>query len=173
MKKQICSNCNEEKHLQNKFFKLCIRCNQIRLKNKSNKYIEDDSKSALGDLIQPQRDRGDKMHIHKTKHDKKSTSNEIKKDEIFYKKCFDSCKIHECENCGCKLPDIFRDDNGKIVARYRYSHIIAKSISPSLRRVIKNINHLCLKCHSEWEFGDKKNMRIYKGNKKRFPNRLK
>jgi hypothetical protein len=89
-------------------------------------------------------------------------------DEIFYEQCFNSSN-HLCEECGKNLPTIFRNDSGRIVARWRYSHIIQKSIAPQLRHDIENINHLCLQHHQQWETGDKENMRIYKQNRKKFP----
>jgi len=101
---------------------------------------------------------------------RKTTQEKIEEDEIFYEECFNACKIHECEECGKELPDVFRDDDGKVVARWRYSHIVAKSVANYLRHILRNMNHLCLKCHGRWETGDKQNMRIYKGNVKRFPN---
>jgi len=92
-------------------------------------------------------------------------------DELFYERCF-NMSDHKCEECGCDLPTEFRDMDGNIVARWRYSHIIAKSISRSLRHDVKNINHLCLKHHTQWDFGDRKAMSIYDNNRKKFPNYL-
>ena len=87
---------------------------------------------------------------------------------MFYEKCFNECTDHSCEECGTDLPKVFRHD-GTIVARWRYSHIIAKSIAPELRHDVKNINHLCFSCHQLWEFETRKDMKIYKTNKERLP----
>lgn len=103
---------------------------------------------------------------------KKNNGNKIdliKEDEDFYEKCFNSCKKHNCEECGKMLPEIFRSFSGKVIAKWRYSHIVPKSINKNLRHDEKNINHLCLNCHQRWENGDKKNMNIYEKNKKKFP----
>tara|TARA_R110000796_G_scaffold59008_2_gene135932 strand:- start:1288 stop:1734 length:447 start_codon:yes stop_codon:yes gene_type:complete len=96
-------------------------------------------------------------------------NNKIKADEEFYKKCFDTSD-HLCEECGCQLPTNFTDEEGKVIAKWRYSHIIPKSIAPEIRHTIKNINHLCIMHHQEWENGDKENMYIYSKNKARLPN---
>tara|TARA_R110000851_G_scaffold231605_1_gene384387 strand:+ start:1327 stop:1686 length:360 start_codon:yes stop_codon:yes gene_type:complete len=96
----------------------------------------------------------------------KSLGNKIL-DEIFYEKCFNGCKVHECEECGDPLPTEFRGDDNKILYRARYSHIIAKSIAPELRHSLININHLCMSCHQSWEFGTREDMKIYKSNKLR------
>lgn len=84
-------------------------------------------------------------------------------DEQFYELCF-NLKLQICEECGKKLPNIFRDENGKIIARHRYSHILPKSTYPRLRHNIDNINILCFDCHYKWEFGDRKKMNIYESN---------
>lgn len=136
--------------IHNKHFCLCYRCNQKRLsKNKKNKSKVDNS--------------------YFIKNIKENVVSMVEEDERFYKKCFDSCKHHNCEECGTPLPEIFRSFTGKILAKWRYSHIIPKSISKELRHNVKNINHLCLRCHQEWENGDKEGMGIYIKNKKLFP----
>ena len=81
-------------------------------------------------------------------------------DETFYEKCFNKSN-HKCEECGEQLNTDFRDENGKVMNRWRYSHVIPKSIAPELRHNILNINNLCLKHHMKWENEDKKNMDIY------------
>lgn len=158
MKKEgeICSCCGKHKRIVNKFFFLCMFCNNLRLsKNKKEKTTLDNS-----------------YFVKDLKSVKKTTSQKIKEDEHFYEKCFNQSN-HKCEECGCQLPDFFRDENGKVAARWRYSHIIPKSISKDLRHKIENINHLCLKHHMQWENGDKQNMNIYNKNKLIFPEFLK
>lgn len=93
------------------------------------------------------------------------------RDEELYLESFNSSN-HECEECGTSLPNEFRDEDQKIIARWRYSHIIPKSIAPDLRHSVENINNLCLNCHSEWENGFKAGMRIFAKNLKKFPNYL-
>lgn len=145
-----CSKCGNVGDLANKFFKLCLKCNLERLKSNKNK----DSKTNI--------------KLFK-KSFKKPKNSKIKEDEEFYEKCF-NMSDHKCEECGCELPDIFKDEDNKIVARWRYSHIIPKSVAIKLRHDTNNINHLCLKHHQMWENGDKKSMKIYAKNSKKFPN---
>ena len=90
---------------------------------------------------------------------------QIRKDEETYEQVF-YCKPPFCDNCHRKLNDIFRDENGMVIARYQYSHIVTKASEPRLRNNPKNMNRLCLNCHHIWEFGDRTTMRIYESNQK-------
>lgn len=151
-----CKNCDNNYKIVNKHYQLCVQCNNIRLHgNKYGKAKKQTSQYAIAGARQTGK------HISL-----------ILADEQFYEECFNVCKKHECEECGGKLPKIFKH-GGKVIARYRYSHIIPKSIAPHLRHKINNINQLCFGCHQIWDFGNKKEMKIYKKNKKRFPNYLK
>ena len=152
-----CKKCKKDYKIVNKYYGLCLPCNNERLHG--SKY----GKSYDG-----------------IKRSRKSNSNEASKlrrqeridaDEVFYETCF-NMSDHKCEECGKNLPTEFRDDEGKVIARYRYSHIIAKSIASELRHDVNNINHLCIECHTKWDFGDKKSMRIYAKNAKRFKRHL-
>lgn len=165
-----CSKCNLDKKIVNKHFFLCLECNNERLygnkygKKYNKTYIKKRSNRRLNN-----KKVGKKSMFSKSnKIDNVSTKSKIKKDEDFYEKCFNNSD-HKCEECGVDLPDIFRDIDGRVVARWRYSHIVPKSIAPELRRSEININHLCLKDHQRWENGDKKSMRIYEKNKARLP----
>lgn len=165
-----CSKCEQEKTIVNKHFKLCLECNNERLHgSKYGKQISYIPKKFPS--IKPKKNKGKKSLFTKSFKSKEARDSSLHKDELFYEKCFNSIGIHKCEECSAPLPDIFKQD-GKIVARFRYSHIIAKSIAPHLRWVMKNINHLCLICHSKWDHGDKKQMKIYEKNKKIFPEYL-
>lgn len=148
-----CLKCGDEEEIVNKHFKLCKKCNQARL---------DENKV-------PKIPSSKKLFSQKPSN---STEYKIKLDEDFYEECF-NLSNHECEECGKELPTQFRDISGKVVARWRYSHILPKSIFPELRHNILNINHLCLIHHTQWDFGDKQNMKIYVENRKKFPNYLK
>lgn len=130
----ICAKCGNKRLIVNKTHNLCQQCNQIRL---------------YGDNKQ------------KPKRTKKVNVNKIKEDEEFYEKIF-HLKPCVCENCGAKLPNQFRDENGKIIARYQYSHILSKGSWPQYRHEEWNMMKNCLKCHQEWEFGNKQAMPIYK-----------
>ena len=147
-----CKKCKKDKRIVNKFHGLCTECNNERLHG-----------SKYGKRY--------KTLKNSKKYLKSNKNSNYEKDNNFYKECFDSCKVHKCEECNVDLPKVFEHD-GKVVARWRYSHIIPKSIAPKLRRVIDNINHLCFNCHSKWEFGDKMSMKIYDKNQEKYPNYL-
>lgn len=172
-----CKKCSQDKPIMNKFHGLCLECNNERLHGskygKQYKGLQNNSKPWRA-AKKPKKFRNKKkdkpkksLFVKQLK--EKDTISMIEKDEKFYEECFNNSN-HKCEECGCNLPTDFRDENGKIIARWRYSHIIPKSIAPKLRHLIKNINHLCLKHHMQWENGDKENMKIYSENAKKFPN---
>ena len=173
-----CSKCNLDKEIVNKHFGLCLECNNLRLHGskygKQYKGIGSNKKSFLAPK-KPKKFRNKskgkpKKSLFVSNLKEKDELTTLQKDEIFYEECFNSCKDHKCENCREELPSVFRDEEGKIVARFRYSHIIPKSIASHLRHVLKNINHLCARCHTRWDHGDKYNMKIYSENVKKFPN---
>lgn len=147
-----CINCNKGRRVVNSHFKLCSICNNERLSQKKK----------------------NSLPIERIIHSKKKpnkTQIKIDEDEKFYLECFNNSN-HECEECGTPLPTEFRDINGKVIARWRYSHILPKSVYPELRHSIENINHLCLLHHTQWDHGNKVVMKIYKLNSKKFPNNL-
>lgn len=165
-----CKKCNKDLKIVNKFHYLCLVCNNQRLqigkkfkidkftKNKSklDKTKENKFKYKVTSGIKPKKSKGS------------SAGKNLKLDEAFYEQCFNECNDHKCEECNHPLPKQFRID-GKVAARFRYSHIMAKSIMPEWRHIVTNINHLCIDCHTKWDFGNKESMKIYKINKKRFP----
>mgnify|MGYP003136093868 CR=1 FL=1 len=80
----------------------------------------------------------------------------IREDNLWYKEAFEnSNKI--CEECNKKL---------KTFSRANVSHILSKGAFPKYRYHKDNYNILCFDCHQIWEFGDKKNMRIWNKNEK-------
>ena len=175
-----CNNCNTDKVIVNKHFGLCLECNNLRLYG--NKYgkvykgIGNNNKSTRASK-KPKKFRNKskekpKKSLFSTNIDypQPNKISTIDKDEEFYEKCFNACKVHECEECEQPLPTRFRDDEGKVIARWRYSHIIPKSIASHLRHILENINHLCITCHTRWDHADKYNMKIYSKNTKKFPN---
>ncbi len=166
-----CKECGNTR-VVNKFHQMCADCNNIRLHG--SKY------GKVGKLVQTKRKpvrtakKGLKGRVSisaRVRVGVRTTRDKIIEDEAFYEKCFNMSN-NKCEECGEELPSAFLTDSGKVAARWRYSHIIPKSIAPKLRHDTNNINHLCLKHHSEWENGNKEKMKIFKGNKKRFPNHL-
>lgn len=90
---------------------------------------------------------------------------QINKDEKTYEEVFNS-KSHFCEECGRSLSSEFRDENGMVIARWQYSHILTKAAYPEFRNDFRNYNRLCLECHGKWEFGDRATMKIFEINKK-------
>ncbi|MFW6273067.1 MAG: hypothetical protein ACOC2U_04750 [bacterium] len=133
----VCSNCENERLIVNKTHNLCEECNHIRLHGET------------------------KFETIKNKlNNKKQKSGQIYKDEETYEKVFYS-KPCFCENCRKPLPNKFRDENGKIIARYQYSHILGKGAWPQYRNEVWNIMKNCLYCHQEWDFGEKRKMSVY------------
>lgn len=145
-----CKNCGFNRLIVNKHFNLCFKCNNERLSSTK--------KFPLKKVNLPHK-------VNKVKL-------KIDKDEEFYLECF-NLSNHLCEECGIQLPTTFKNESGKIIARWRYSHILPKSIFSELRHNITNINHLCLTHHFQWDHGDKTIMNIYQSNRKKFPNYLK
>lgn len=165
----ICNNCNKEKHIVNKHYNLCLSCNKERLNSTKPQGGESMPYISVSRLKTAKNKNKGSVSFVKNFVPKKNKSDKIREDEDFYKECFDNSE-HLCEECNTQLPTTFRDENGKIIARWRYSHIIPKSIAPELRHSLKNINHLCLKHHMEWENGVKERMKIFLKNKLRLPN---
>lgn len=86
----------------------------------------------------------------------KNTQQKITADTKFYDELWSERK-HECEECGVHL--------GETWQRYMFSHILSKGAHPKLRHEKDNFNILCFKCHQQWEFGNRKTMRINEKNK--------
>tara|TARA_R110002073_G_scaffold148366_1_gene301487 strand:+ start:2141 stop:2725 length:585 start_codon:yes stop_codon:yes gene_type:complete len=172
-----CKQCGS-KYVSNKWFKLCSGCNNKRLHGneygKTIEYKEKEIKPLKSSNNQPTNkrtiDKGKRV-IFSGGGRSKSFQN-ILLDEIFYLRCFQGSD-HKCEECNTKLPEEFRNEDGDLIYIARYSHVIPKSIAPELRHEVDNINHLCIECHQKWDFGGKKEMKIYTKNQLRFPNYLK
>lgn len=73
-----------------------------------------------------------------------------KKDEIFYKRIWDT-RPHICCNCGKFLGNDFYSNDGKILNIFRYAHIIPKSIYRNLRHCDINLMLLCFNCHDRFD----------------------
>jgi len=148
IKNKKCKEC-ESPHVVNSFFSLCQKCNNNRLYGNEFGKMYDSVKRPTGFKNKP------KNNIKGGLSDK--AKNTIKKDEELYEKVF-SCSDHRCENCGAQLNIDFRDNEGRVIARWRYAHLIAKSIAPKLRHTVENVVNLCLECHQQLDFGDKEKM---------------
>jgi 5-methylcytosine-specific restriction endonuclease McrA len=169
-----CKTCKLIKRIVNSHFQLCIKCNESRLNEgkepKAYKSLSSNKKPLIRKVSAPT-DKSKKSLFVPQMNKTKTTKEKIQEDEVFYKKCFDKSN-HKCEECSRPLPDFFRDENGKVAARWRYSHVIPKSIAPELRHNLNNINNLCLECHSMWENGNKSEMSIFLTNYGNFPDYL-
>ena len=136
----ICRKCSNSRPIVNKKYYLCEECNYKRL-------------------------HGDKP---RKKHPLRSQSKKHlftrAQEERCYEEVFNS-KSHRCEECGVELSSVFRDEDGRVVDRYQYSHILSKGAWPELRFHPKNFNRLCMSCHTRWESGDRKSMSIFERNK--------
>lgn len=172
-----CQSCHKVKKIVNSHYRLCDECNKLRLKSfKASKLIIEYNRTILDKkplkrVEKSLKDKNKGSLFINIAHKNKRSKDKILKDELFYEQCFNNSD-HKCEECDELLPDNFRNSQNKVEARWRYSHIIPKSIAPELRHDIDNINHLCLKCHGEWENGNKVEMRIFSKNYKKFPNFL-
>lgn len=166
-----CKDCGKSKTIVNKHYGLCLECNNIRLHG--SKYGKTYTLSNKKSKPLRRRKKDVKRSLF-SKLDPKQKSNvkRLEKDEAFYEQCFNNSN-HKCEECGTQLPTEFRDSEGNVNARWRYSHIVAKSIAPELRHDTNNINHLCLKHHTQWDHADRENMKIYNSNRIRLPRYLK
>lgn len=80
----------------------------------------------------------------------------FKTDEDFYKFCW-SVYPHYCEETGRPLLEYS--------ASY-ISHILTRGAHPDMRYDPRNVNILCYQMHEKWEFGNRKEMRIYERNQK-------
>jgi hypothetical protein len=166
----VCSKCKQNYPIVNKHFKLCQGCNNERLHG--SKYgkvypnIKKKSTFVTGAKSNVKK-KSKKSLFSNIKEGVREKDNMLSKDEALYEASFNSSN-HKCEECNKDLPTEFRDENGKINARYRYSHIIPKSIAPEIRHDLSNINNLCLRCHIKWENGNKAEMSIFKENYLKF-----
>lgn len=142
--KGLCPNCVFKKNHSGK--------SQVEIyqeRSKANIKVKKKSDSIKQNLIKK-----------KEKHDAL-----IKEDEKTYEEVFGS-KPPYCEECSTRLSSIFRNDEGFVVDRFRFSHILSKGAYPEHRHNILNFNLLCFNCHQKWDHGDKESMRIFEENKK-------
>lgn len=170
-----CRECGS-KYIVNKTYCLCDSCNQIRLHGKSrfDRFLEQQSKKPVqytkkkSNRLKPPRRVVD---LGKSSSSFTRTISKIKEDEVFYEKVFNQ-RPHKCEECGYQLNEVFRDEEGKVINRWQYSHVVPKSIAPELRHEVNAMNRLCFDHHSQWENGDKESMKIFKKNSENYPQYL-
>ena len=82
----------------------------------------------------------------------KNVKEKIDLDTRFYEEIW-SERPHYCEECDKYL--------GEKWERYMFSHILSKGAHPELRHEKLNIAISCLDCHSRYEFGNKKEMKMW------------
>lgn len=169
--KSICIQCKKDKWIVNSKG-LCADC--VYMNNHGGKTrIE----------VQKEKQKGKKVKVYELKRTPlkrsqkplkrsriKSTPETIERrketlrlDRELYLYIFNT-KPHKCEECRNLLPDIFEDENGNIVCIGQYSHILTKNSFPEYRHNRLNINRLCIIHHNQWEFSDRKSMKIYEPN---------
>jgi len=71
-------------------------------------------------------------------------------------------KPHECEECGKWLEYAVQEN--VIKDRSVFSHILSKGAFPEHRNNVENFNLLCFEHHQQYEFGNRKSMKIFKNN---------
>ena len=140
---KVCIECGSE-WVVNQKYRLCQSCNFKRLHGKSEFEFSRDSHKNIPSVS-------------------KRGVRQIDKDEETYRAVFNLLP-NVCQECGTELPDVFRDENGKIVARFQYSHILGKQSHPEFRNEVRNFNRVCMVDHDNWEFGEKESMKIFKQN---------
>lgn len=108
--------------------------------------------------------RGDSGHATLRKPSKplkrtplKKGNKNAKRNSDFYRKCWDSRQVKQCENCGLPLLGY---------SATFISHILSKGAFPGLADHPLNWNLLCFQCHQTYEFGDRKSMKIYPENER-------
>lgn len=168
LKVENCRKCHQDKPIVNRKYGLCESCNWERLHPEGDSYQDHrmrQQSTLLSKMVESAAtiDKSKERKVYKIKSISEKQKVVIKRDEEVYEEVWNS-KEHYCEECGCHLGDDFRDENGKVVDRFRYSHILGKDLYPEHRHNIHNFNLLCFKCHQVWEYGDKVGMDIYNPN---------
>lgn len=162
--KEICNKCKQEKWIQNSRG-ICPDC--VYQQNNGGR-------TKIEVAIERQRQKVRQLS-QKNTNTFKSFKNSLKqinlkrrkeileKDRKLYLYIFNT-KPPICEECYKSLPDIFEDEDGNIIAIWQYSHILPKGAYQEFRHHKLNINRLCINCHNQWDFGNRKSMSIYLPN---------
>ena len=154
-----CSKCENDRIIVNRKHFLCQICNYQRLHPEDENNGSGFKQTAI--KVNPNYKPKQKTAIKKTP--SKKGLKQIKDDEKTYE-IVHALKPCLCEECGAGLPIEFRNEEGKVNARFQYSHILSKGSHPEFRENVLNFNKLCLSCHTMWENGDKTSMKIYHKN---------
>lgn len=95
----------------------------------------------------------------------KTTKVSIQEDDIFYLSVWEN-REHVCEECGTFLGDTVVNDDGRVIIRIYFSHILGKNgMYARFRHDKRNINLLCGECHQKWEDASiRESMKIYEPN---------
>ena len=154
----MCKNCGEEKFLVNAKG-WCADCQKAKNRGENvNKPSTGHKKQSVEGYHTEERQRLRMANFERKKE-------RMRIDDEVYLKVF-NIKPHKCEECGAPLPDVFLCEDGSVMSRWQYSHIITKGSRPDIRRDPDNFNRLCMEHHHKWEFGDRTSMRIYESNMK-------
>jgi len=166
-----CSNCGNNFPIVNKKYHLCQKCNWQRLHPGEKPKVYELKRSPIKTKLHSN------GQLKRIKQRSAKSAEVLRADEQTYEAVLErhlnnNWSRCSCEECGQELLDYFRDEEGKIVQRWRYSHILTKQAYPELRHNVDNFNILCIHHHNQWEFGDKKSMKIFGENSKKFPQLL-
>ena len=169
--KGICKQCNKDKWIQNSR-EICSDCVYMNNNGGKTRFEVAREKESVKPRkvyrikrtpLKRKKTSLKRSPVRSTQRTRERRAETLRKDRELYLYIFNT-KPNECEECGAMLPDVFESEGGNIIYINQFSHILSKGSSPELRHNKLNINRLCLTHHDMWEFGDKENMKIYKGN---------
>jgi hypothetical protein len=162
----ICIGCEKKRNVN--FKGLCSDC-VFRRNHEGKSRFEVYQNRAKLKVLNEDNSRTNKLYNSRKKVKKTTVKNDknnlLQLDEEVYFKVFSS-RPSFCEECGKGLPDQFRDDDGKVIARWQYSHILSKGAYKELRHNESNFQRLCFQCHQIYEFGDRTKMKTYNETQK-------
>lgn len=137
---EVCRGCKNSHFIENRTHWLCKACNHIRLHGETQ--FETQIKKKKQKPVKAYKLKQKPLKRSKIKPKKKKQTGEW---NLFLEIWGE--REHICENC--KLP------LGGTPLPIYFSHIKSKGAYPELRLVKSNIELLCPKCHSIYEFGDR------------------
>ena len=164
LKSAECKGCEQYRPIVNRKHHLCQECNTRRL-NPNGSKIYTLKRTPLKPNTTPLK-RSTKPIAQRSKKSVRTLKLDEETYELVYRQHMNDGS-YQCENCDMPLDPRFRDEEGRIVQRFRYSHILSKGAYPMHRHNPLNFNFLCFNCHQLWEFGGEKgrrSMRIFMKN---------